>query len=259
MLRIDQYGDECTLEATAVYLVAAIAQTIEGNLRIPTALFDDDQLTLELARDVRSVIGDTDYDSAFIKTRRDPWMWEAISHMLVHLSRHANGFHPSGRVLAKTNVKHDVNDHGLDLIAIYEAPTKPNLGISAGECKAYLDDPSRAITDASTKLREVDANKRDIDIRATVNQLRGFLDTNAQSQLAGSFWRDERTYLPFVCCDQSSAAQWSRARNSLRRLAVPVSRKLLYPLPLAAAREKFERIGHFMRRYVSTKDTGLHV
>lgn len=81
--------------------------------------------------------------------------------MLIHLSRFDSEFHLSGRVLAKTSIKHDVHDHGLDIIAIYEAG---KLGISAGECKAYFDNPSRGITDASNKLGEVNANRRDIEI-----------------------------------------------------------------------------------------------
>ena len=248
VLLVQGCGDDDSLEATAVYLVAAIAQTIDANLRIQQALFDNTNLKRDLQTDIVSVIGDEDSDDEFKIKRRDPWMWEAISHMLVHLSRLDNSFHPCGRVLAKTGLKYDVNDHGLDLIAIYGAP---ELGISAGECKAYLDDPSRAIADASNRLSEIDKNKRDIELRAVINQLRGVLDDDVQEGLAGAFWRNERSYLPFVCCDDDRALNWQEDRAVLRRLDVPPNRKILYPMPLVHGRGTFDRICAFMRSYVA--------
>ena len=247
VLLVKGCGEDKSLGATAVYLVAAIAATISANLSIREALFDNIDLDRDLRADIVSVIGDEASNDDFKTTRRDPWMWEAISHMLIHLSRHNDGFHPSGRVLAKTSIKHDINDHGFDLIAIYSAA---GLGISVGECKAYLYDPSRAITDASNKLSEIDENKRDIELRAVINQLRGALGDDVQADLAGSFWRNERSYLPFVCCDVNRSTDWLRSRMALRRLDVPVNRKILYPLPLIHARDTFDRICELMRSYV---------
>ena len=254
VLLVDNFDEECTMEAIAVYLVASVAQSIKHNLHIREALFDEEHFRLDLRRDVHSVIGETDSDEQFIITRRDPWMWEAISHMLIYLSRKSCAFHPSGRILAKTNVKHDVTGHGLDVIAIYETPQDRRIGISAGECKAYFQDPERGISDASTKLAEVDQNKRDVDIRATVSQLSGFLDADAYSKLAGAFWREERSYLPFICCDKTVTKQWSSARSSLGRLSVPVRRKLLIPIALSAARKKFATMAHLMRKYIQLKE-----
>ena len=171
--------------------------------------------------------------------------------MIIYLSSRSCGFHPSGRVLAKTNVKNGVTGHGFDLVAIYETPRDRRLGVSAGECKAYFQDPERGIADASKKLAEVDTNKRDADIRATVSQLRGFIDANANAKLAGAFWRDERSYFPFICCDEAVAKPWSRARTSLDKLAVPVPRKMLIPITLSSAREIFSTIAELMRQYVN--------
>jgi len=164
VLRADNLDEESCLEAAAIYLVSAIAQSIDANLRIREALFDEESLSRDLHADVVAVIGENSADAEFKTMKRDPWMWEGISHMLIHLSREEKEFHPSGAVLAKTSIKYDVNDHGLDVITIYEAG---GLGISAGECKAYLADPTRAIVDATHKLSEVDSNKRDNEIRAS--------------------------------------------------------------------------------------------
>ena len=249
VLLVKGCSDDDSLQATAVYLVASIAQTIDANLRIRRALFDNTDLKRDLQADIVSVIGNDDSDDEFKTKKRDPWLWEAISHMLIHLSRLNRAFHPSGHVLAKTGLKYDVNDHGLDLIAIYRAS---DLGISAGECKAYLHDPSRAITDASNRLSEIDKNKRDIELRAAISQLRGVLEDDAQEDLAGAFWKNERSYLPFICCEGNRSLNWLRDRPVLRRLDVPTNRKILYPIPLVRGRSTFDRICELMRSYVTT-------
>ena len=249
VLLVKGCSNDDSVQATAVYLVASIAQTIDANMRIRQALFDHTSLKRDLQADIVSVIGNEDSDDEFKTKRRDPWLWEAISHMLIHLSRLNEAFHPSGHVLAKTGLKYDVNDHGLDLIAIYRAP---GLGISAGECKAYLDDRSRAIADASNRLSEIDKNKRDIELRAAISHLRGVLGDDVQKGLAGAFWRNERSYLPFVCCEDSQSLNWLGDRPVLRRLEVPTNRKILYPIPLVHGRNTFDRICESMRSYVAT-------
>ncbi len=245
------FDDDEVLEATAIYLVSAISQNIEANLQIRKALFDKKMISRELKSDVISVVGKRDVDNEFKRKSRDPWMWEGISHMLIHLSRFNPDFHPIGSVLAKTNIKYDVHDHGLDVIAIYDSG---DLGISAGECKAYFDDPSRAINDAANKLKEVDASTRDIEIRCVVNQLRSALDNNVKCKLAGSFWKNERSYLPFVCYDAECSRDWNKNRKSLRRLDIPVSHKILFPLSLLEARRKFNRICELMRIYAAIEE-----
>jgi hypothetical protein len=243
---VQGFDDNEALEATAVYLVSAISQNIDANMQIREALFAEERISRELGSDVISVIGEHDVDIEFKRMIRDPWMWEGISHMLIHLSRFDPDFHPIGQVLAKTSIKYDVHDHGLDVIAIYDSGT---LGITAGECKAYLENPNRAILDAVNKLREVDSNIRDIEIRSAVIQLRSALDDDMQRRIAGSFWRNERSYLPFVCCDEARARDWTKNRKSLRRLNIPVSHKILFPLSLLEARRKFDQICEFMRVY----------
>jgi hypothetical protein len=252
-LEIGGFGLPDTLTATAVYLVGSIAQCIQADLRIRDALFDDATRNVELLSDIEQVVGDDLSEDQFKTMSRDPWIWEAISHLFVHLAQTTTGLHPSGTVLAKTQVKYDVNDHGLDLIAIYDAG---ELGITAGESKAYLNDPTRAITDAANRLREVDESLRDSDIRATVNQLRPALDAAQSAKLGGAFWRNERTYYPFVCCDEEVAVDWVRNRKVLRDLNIPVSRKMLVPFSIPNARDVFDTLSSVMRAYADGKITG---
>lgn len=249
-LQIGGFESSTTLKATAVYLVGSVAQCIQSDLLIREALFDDATRDKDLLTDIVGVVGDAAADEQFKTMNRDPWIWEAISHLVVHLSQSAAGFHPSGKVLAKTQVKYDVNDHGLDLIAIYESG---GLGITAGESKAYLDNPARAITDAANRLSEVDKSLRDADIRATINQLRPVLTAAQNAKIGGAFWRNERTYYPFVCCDNDAALDWSRNRKSLRALALPVTHKILVPIVLPDARALFDSLATQMRSYAGSR------
>jgi hypothetical protein len=246
LLQVEGFGSPSTLQASAVYLVAAIAQCIGADLLIRTALFNEATLARDLTTDVRSVVGRADAEDEFKKMTRDPWIWEGISHLVIHLAVGNSSFHPTGRVLAKTQLKYDVKDHGLDLVAIYE---RDSLGITAGESKAYLDNPSRAVSDAAKRLREIDESLRDVEMRACVSQLRPSLKDEHQAKLGGAFWREERSYYPFVCCDESSALEWKQPRNSLESLAIAVSRKLLVPFALKQARQAFDEVARLMRGY----------
>lgn len=246
VLVVNGFTDDASLHATAVYLVGAIAAAIEQNLRLRAALYEQETVTRELSQDVQSVISDDRADEDFKTMVRNPWLWEGISHMFVHLSARDSRFHPSGEILVKTSIKHDVHDHGLDVIAVYRGGV---IGVSAGECKAYLTDPATGIRDASTKLGEIDNNLRDKELRSTLIQLQNALSPLDQAQIAGAFWRNERSYLPFVCCDSSSSCDWARSRQALNRLCVPASKKILVPLPIDEARATFDLLCLLMREY----------
>jgi len=249
VLSVDGFGDGDTLEATAVYLVGAVAASIDQNMSIRQALYDEADVQRDLFADIVSIIrADNAIDDEFRGKVRDPWLWEGISHLFVHLSHLDSTFHPSGHVLVKTSIKHDVHDHGLDLVALYRSTA---VGVSAGESKAYLDDPGRGIRDASNRLREVDQNKRDTELRSTINQLLPSLSDVDKASVAGAFWRNERTYFPFVCCDETCAEDWKSKRPTLTRLNVAASKKLLVPLSITSARDTFDSICSLMREYPS--------
>lgn len=248
VLTIGEFDSPAAKLATAVYLVGSVAQCVGADLQIRSALFDETTLARDIGADVVSVIGDTSADLDFKIMQRDPWVWEAISHLLIHLAQANAAYHPSGEILVKTQVKFDVHDHGLDIVAIYLGD---ELGITAAECKAYLDDPARAITDASNRLKEIDDNLRDMELRAAVNQLRPSLPAKHRDSIGGTFWRQERSYFPFVCCDDAKAVDWKRSRSTLRALTLPAAKKLLVPLSLTDARKVFDEICDLMRVYVS--------
>lgn len=237
---------EC-ITAQAVYLVGVVASSIQFNLRINEALFNADSVSEDLTANVRAIIRDSNAEPAEWKRDvRNPWIWECLAHLLLHLSRWDVGRHPPGEIVAMTTPHLNATDRGLDFLAIYRSAP---LGISVGECKAYLDDPGRAITDAADILAEVDGDERDMEIRQLITRIRPALPAEIQDQLSGAFWRDERCYFPMVCCELAYAASWDRSRPKLNRLEPLPHRKIILPHSLDGALGFFDQLSDAMRNY----------
>lgn len=260
-VEVGEHGQHCVIRVygldqrtavingVAVYLVGAIASCIEFNLEIRAALFAEERVTRDLYRDVADVVGeDNDIETERKTTERNPWLWEGISHLLLHLSVLNEANHPPDRLLAKSSIHLNVKDHGLDVIALYGTD---NIGVTAGECKAYLERPTDAIADAANRLGEVDRQLRDAEIRATLSQLRPSLSVDHRAKLIGAFWHDERAYFPMICCDSTHSVDWTTKRKVLKRLKPPTNRKYLVPVPIDDAESFFDTLSESMRRYAS--------
>lgn len=250
VIRIYGLGQESIVVlGIAVYLVGAIASCVAFNMDVRAALFNEETLIRDLYRDVKDVIGENNDIGETKKTyERNPWLWEGICHLLLHLSVIDGANHPPDRLLAKSSIHLDVKDHGLDIIGLYGTD---NLGVTAGECKAYLKRPTDAIADAANRLEEVDRQLRDAEIRATLSQFRPSLLPAQQNLLVGTFWHDERAYFPMVCCDSRHSVDWTFSRTVLSRLRPPANRKYLVPAPIVRADTFFDAVSEEMRQYAS--------
>ncbi|MCL6479336.1 MAG: hypothetical protein K6T65_13165 [Peptococcaceae bacterium] len=241
--------ESIVVQGIAVYLVGAIASCVAFNMDVRAALFNEETLIRDLYRDVTNVIGENnDIDDEKKTYERNPWLWEGICHLLLHLSLMNGANPPPDRLLAKSSIHLDVKDHGLDIIALYGTDS---LGVTAGECKAYLERPTDAIADAANRLGGVDRELRDAEIRATLSQFRPSLLPAKQKMLIGTFWHDERAYFPMVCCDSNHSVNWTVSRKVLKRLKPPANRKYLVPAPIDEADSFFDAVSDEMRRYAS--------
>lgn len=235
------------ITAQAIYLVGVVASSIQFNLRINKALFDEETISEDMSKNVAEVIGESNaVEAEWKRDVRNPWIWECIAHLLLHLSRWNAGRHPPGEIVGMTTPHLNATERGLDFFAIYRSAP---FGISVGECKAYLEDPGRAITDAADILAEIDRDERDMQIRQLVTRIRPALPPDVQDQLAGAFWRNERCYFPMVCCDAIHAGNWERSRPKLNRLEPLAHRKIILPHCLNDAEQFFDQLSDEMRNY----------
>lgn len=241
---------EC-LRALAVYCVGQIVNAVEVNLEIRADLLGlDNQRTCErLVRDVYSVIGDnneslTDEQK---EDERDPWLFEALSHLLVHLSTRNSRHLPVGRLIGLMPLHKSAKEAGLDLIAAYAAG---HVGLGLGESKAWANDPSGGLRAAAAKFRDVDQGGYDSDLRIAVGLMRYALPMEYRSHMTDAFWEEERAYLPFIGYDSNQNPQWTSEREALRSLGVPSSHRILVPLPIKDFRVFFDDLANEMRAYL---------
>ena len=240
---------EC-LRALAIYCVGQIAKAVQVNLEIRADLLGiRDDASNRLISDVYSVIGESNDSLTKIQKRdeRDPWLFEALSHLFVHISSNRSEFFPVGTVIGLTMTHQGAKAPGLDLVAIY---TSTAVGLSIGESKAWQADPSGGLRDAAARFKEVDLGNYESELRTTVGLMRYAMPVEYRRQMTGAFWRNERAYLPFISYDSNHNPQWTAERDALRSLDVPVTHRILFPLPIECFREFFDDLANAMRSYL---------
>jgi len=241
---------EC-LRSLAVYCVGQIAKAVQVNLEIKADLLgiNDEDTHAQLIGDVFSVIGENNDALTDVQKRdeRDPWLFEALSHLFVHLSTRKGDFFPVGTLIGLTMTHRGVKEPGLDLVAIYASDI---VGMSIGESKTREDDPSGGLREAVEKFENVDLGHYDAELRRIVGQMRYAMPTSYQEQITGAFWKDERAYLPFVGYDSSHNPRWTNEREALKSLAVPITHRILVPLPIENFRDFFDSLADEMRAYL---------
>jgi len=116
--------------------VGQIARAVQVDLKIRADLLglDNQDACQQLIRDVYSVIGEdnqalTDEQK---EDERDSWLFEALSHLFVHLATRKPDHLPVGNLIGLMPMHGSVNEPGLDLIAAYSAG---HVGLGIGESK----------------------------------------------------------------------------------------------------------------------------
>jgi hypothetical protein len=249
-------GVDCSAECLrdlAVYCVGQIAKAVQVNLQVKADLlgFDNRDAREQLIPDVYSVIGENNNAlTAERKTdERDPWLFEALSHLFVHLSVRNAGFLPVGRLIGLIPTHKSVKEQGLDLLAVYAGDA---VGFGIGECKARENDPSGGLLEAVRKFSDIDSGGYNSDLRSTAGMMRESMPLEYRDQMTGAFWREERAYMPFIGYSSSHHPRWACDRQTLMCLGVPATHRLLFPMPLENFRDFFDRLADEMRAYLSS-------
>jgi hypothetical protein len=247
-------GIDCStacLQDLAVYCVGQIAKAVQINLKIRADLlgFENEDARNQLIQDVYSVIGENNDDLTDEQKRdeRDPWLFEALSHLFVHLSTRNQSFFPVGKLIGLMPTHRSVKEQGLDLVAVYAGD---NVGFGIGESKAWENDPSGGLQAAAKKFLEVDLGKYDADLRMTAGIMRHAMPVEYRNQMTSAFWKEERAYLPFIGYSSNHNPRWTSEREVLRSLSVPSTHRLLCPMPLEDFRDFFDRLASEMRTYL---------
>ena len=230
-------------------MVALIANAIEDNLKICDDLLSEGKSgVIDLKNSLIEIIGDSnELPEAFIQEERNPWLAEALNHLVLYLSTELTEIHPPGQIYVIGNVHDDPKDKGIDITALYHCQT---IGLTISECKAYKLNPNKAISDASSYFLEIDGGgilgRR---IRTRVQAMRNFLPENLRNQATNGFWKKERCFLPFLVFDATESKDWRRARPALNKLPTPPDRRIIIPIQIRDFDLFFNNLSNSMRNF----------
>ncbi|MCH4826762.1 hypothetical protein [Planococcus halocryophilus] len=244
-------NEPAIIRSIAVYMVALITNSVEANLEVRADIIEYTTVGLEeIKESVIDTIGENNnLDQDFIEDERNPWLAEALIHLLLVISSDVKDIHPIGEIKAVGLVHDDPKDKGLDLSALYYSKA---LGLTIGECKAYKLYPNKAISNAMKFFDGVETNKKTGKrIRTQVQILRNFLPPDISKLATNGFWKNEKCYLTTPVYDKSKSVNWSRKRNkTLGSLKVPIENRLVIPLEIENFDEFFNSLADEMRIFV---------
>lgn len=180
--------DEC-VEALALYVVGCLAQSFNSNLEIIRELSPATLETIQptLASDAQRILGVSNDDPEIDRVHsRDPWLAEAVMHLLVQLcSGGVDSFNPVP-VHAKTPLTVAVRRPGVDLFTV----CGPASGIefAIGEGKSTEQDVTGAISEAVGLFRSVERGERDLEVRTLAASLASSLSPSMRESLYMVLW-----------------------------------------------------------------------
>ena len=96
--------------------------------------------------------------------------------------------HPVGNILTMKPVNISSKDHGLDIAAIYQVNDR-SFGLSIIECKAYKNNPNKAISEAVSLFKKVDKGFYATRIRQSIQLMRHSLPAQMQEIISTSLWK----------------------------------------------------------------------
>lgn len=246
-------GDANAEKAIAEYLVGIRMMMVSAALQIAGHLLGSrEDSAPSVKRNVAFIVGDSKdaLSERQIVQERNPWIAEALWHLCLHLSQTIPEVHPNGSIIAVDYAHSFAKEQGLDVVALY-ALDAGAVGLTIVETKAYEAGAARAVIDAAAMFRAVNQEEMDVEIRRAISIMRDALPPERQHSVTGTFWRNERTYVPNPHYDPgiSEAIDWTEGRATLTRLGVDARHIQLMPHSVAGFRAFFDRIADGMRDF----------
>lgn len=249
VLEVTGWQDTNSIDALAMYLVALRACVIDQAGRIYTGLIGDTRdCACDILQSVNEIVEQPSHSNESVqewKSKwRNPWIAEGIWHCCMRVAMNVPELHKRGTIIALELPHISPKDHGLDVTALY-VKENVGLGMTIIETKAYRDAPNKAISDAVTMLKAIEAGKYDTRLRQMVTSFRTVIDASYKQQLSSSLWKNERTLIPNPHYEARTATvQWARKRNSFSQLTAPV---VIMPHAIDGYNAFFDEVANAMR------------
>lgn len=237
------------IEAVATYLTNCAAQTVTADIKILADLLGDSTEVLPtLHVEVERLIGSSNHIiDDFRQDHRDPWIAEALAHLLLVIAESIPPLPPPGKLHVLTPVHDYVKERGLDLVGIYTAATS-NLGLAVCESKSSENNATSHVGSAGGLFCEIMEGVRDAHIRSKVQVLRASLPDEAKAAITPMFWKNECCYCVFVSMSSACGFDVNASRSSF---ATVNPRPILIVVSLDDYRGFFNALADQMRVFVA--------
>jgi hypothetical protein len=247
---VSDFDDDEQVEALGIYLTGLIAQLVKVDLEVSAWLFGENPAAIETLRaNVDRTVGASNELSDFERVyRRDPWIAEAIGHLLIGAARNGPTECLDGRLHALSLLHMVVSEQGLDLIGVYECDNG-SVGLSITEAKASESNGQAQLQRAVELFQALDDRKRDLDLLQALNSFQAYIPQDLLDRVAAAVWTDTRSYSPCIAFSDGFNPESDRPLT-LGRLRPPRSDRRLISVELSSYRRFFDDVADAMRRAV---------
>lgn len=246
VVEVEGLEDAEVVTALGRYATALIAQIVRVDLVFSAQLLSASPAFMTtLTTNVHDAIGaDNHVSDDFRRYQRDPWITEAIGHLLFRIAAEQDSDCVPGRVAVLTLPHIQVRQQGLDLIGVYALDD--GAGISVAESKASEIYGNSQLVKAVSLFRAVDRGDRNSDLLQALNAFAEYLPDGLREAAPAAMWAGERTYAPLVAFRTSFHPMTGRPAT-LGALKVPHDRRRLLSIRLNNYCAFFDDVADAMR------------
>lgn len=235
-IRIGGLTSEEAIRWLGIALTGLVSQAITLDLQLCEAMGSPQGVSLTWLRpSVESVIGQDNAlngpDDPDRTTERDPWIAEALMHILATVEHHHHVRALPNDVVARTEMPLQVKAAGIDLLTLHIDDASGDVWIGVTETKATELHGDDRLRDALSFLLSTDSGDRDLELRTKLNTLSRYVDPGTWARVPAALMSRAIHLMPAVMHMRHAPFRWSvprdfsgvpRASERVRVLALPV-------------------------------------
>lgn len=243
---------------TGIHIAGQLVNAVRSDLEVVADLLPHhpDEWDLIEAEVERLLDPSRTNGDQFVVTRRNPWLAEALAHLIIHLGRSGANIGIPGRVWAVTPVTSNVTRQGIDMVAIYEDVDGP--GYYVAEVKASEKNISKHLTSACGLYREILDGSRAFDLRTHIHSLAHLVPVQHRSALRDMIWSKAPLFSPILSYGSTTSFDAAK-RSRTVRTELRANRLVLKVMPLTSYHEFFDTLAESVSRAVLGFKDASHV
>ena len=249
--------DREVIRLVGLYCAGLIGNAVMADLSLSRNFLNrGDKSKASLTRTIDKLLkaSNADVDDWHRDYRRNPWIVEAISHLISNVSADNDNLF-SRRVIALKPVHTAVSQQGVDILGI--AISELGASLCIGESKATRDAPDNQLSKSITFYRSIDNHERDDELRTQSNLLSLGLSPQVKEMMYDCFWEDSRFYFPLIAfCGSCDFRPKTQRRTTFGQLKPESRDKVLITIALSSFHSFFDDVSDQIRTSVDSLTVG---